>query len=204
MNLLEETVMPKLIYLTTKTDLKNISDIDVSSYALKTNLANLKTEVNKIDTDKLKIVPDDLAKLSNIVKNDTVKKTEFTSLKKKVYGIDTNNFVSRTKFEKDVKDFDDKIPDVSALATKSSVTYLITEAENKIDKVDQKILDISGLATKTALTAVENKIPDVTGLVRKSDYAIEITSIKNDHVPDASLDSKINYLKEHIADEVKK
>ena len=59
----------------TKTDLKNISHIDVSSYALKTNLASLKSEVGKIDTVKLKAVPDDLAKLSNVVKNDVVKKT---------------------------------------------------------------------------------------------------------------------------------
>ena len=57
-------------------DLKNISHIDVSSYALKTNLASLKIEVYKLDIDKLKPVPNDLAKLSNVVKNDVVKKTE--------------------------------------------------------------------------------------------------------------------------------
>ena len=106
----------------TKTDLKNVTHVDISSYALKTNLAALKTEVDKIDTDKIKTVPNDLAKLSNLVKNETVKKTEFTPLKNKIDGIDTNNFVSRTKFEKDIKDLDDKIPDVSVLATKSSVT----------------------------------------------------------------------------------
>ena len=49
----------------TKDDVKNITHVDVSSYATKTNLAALKTEVDKIDTDKLKTVPDDLAKLSN-------------------------------------------------------------------------------------------------------------------------------------------
>ena len=65
----------------TKTDLKNVTHVDVSSYALKANLVALKTEVDKIDTNKLKTVPDDLAKLSNVVKNDTVKKTEFTPLK---------------------------------------------------------------------------------------------------------------------------
>ena len=189
----------------TKKDIKDITHVDTSSYALKTNLANLKIEVDKIDTDKLKTVPDDLAKLSKVVKNDVVKKTEFTTLKNKVDGIDTNNFVSRTKFEKDIKDLDDKISDVSALAIKSSVTYLITEAKDKIDKIDNKIPDISGLASKTELTAVENKIPDATGLVKKSDYATEITSIKNDYVTNASLDSKINDLKaQNIADEVKK
>ena len=69
-----ELVKDDLSNYATKTDLKNISHIVVSSYALKTNLASLKSEVDKIDTDKLKTVPDDLAKLSNVVKNDVVKK----------------------------------------------------------------------------------------------------------------------------------
>ena len=58
----------------TKTDLKNTTHVDVSSFVSKTNLASLKTEVDKIDADKLKTVPVDLAKLSNVVKNDVVKK----------------------------------------------------------------------------------------------------------------------------------
>ena len=61
----------------TKTDLKNVTHVDVSSFASKTNLASLKTEVDKIDVSKLKIVPVDLAKLSNVVKNDVVKKTKY-------------------------------------------------------------------------------------------------------------------------------
>ena len=61
----------------TKTDLKNISHIDVSSYALKSNLASLKAEVEKLDIDKLTSVSIDLTKLSNLVKNDVVKKTEY-------------------------------------------------------------------------------------------------------------------------------
>ena len=93
----------------TKTDLKNISHIDVSSYALKSNLASLKTEVDKLDIDKLTSVPIDLAKLSNVVKNDVVKKTEYDKLVNKVNDIDTTNFVSRTKYEKDGSDFEDKI-----------------------------------------------------------------------------------------------
>ena len=72
-----------------KTDLKNVSHVDVSSFALKSNLASLKTEVDKIDADKLKAVPVDLAKLSNVVKNDVVKKTEYNKLVTKVDNIDT-------------------------------------------------------------------------------------------------------------------
>ena len=58
----------------TKTDIKNISHVDTSSFALETNVANLKTEVDKLDINKLVPVPTDLSKLSNIVKNDVVKK----------------------------------------------------------------------------------------------------------------------------------
>ena len=93
----------------TKTDLKNISHDDVSSYALKSNLGSLKTEVDKLDIIKLMAVPIDLAKLSNVVKNDVVKKTEYDKLVGKVNSIDTTNFVSRTKYEKDRSDFEDKI-----------------------------------------------------------------------------------------------
>ena len=58
----------------TKADIKNISHVDTSGFALKTNLANLKNEVDKLDIDKLVLVPTDLSKLSNVVKNDVVKK----------------------------------------------------------------------------------------------------------------------------------
>ena len=79
----------------TKTDLKNVSHVDLSSFALKSNLASLKTEVDKIDAEKLKTVPVDLAKLSNVVKNDVIKKTEHDQLVAKVNGIDNTSFVSR-------------------------------------------------------------------------------------------------------------
>ena len=81
----------------TKTDLKNVSHVDVSSFALKSNLVSLKTEVDKIDADKLKTVPVDLTKLSSVVKNDVVKKTEYNKLVTKVDNIDTTNFVKKTQ-----------------------------------------------------------------------------------------------------------
>ena len=117
----------------TKDDVKNITHVDVSSYATKANLACLKTEVDKIDTDKLKTVPADLAKLSNVVKNDVVKKTDYstkvTSIEAQIAGItkntvdnladitklkaiDTNSFVTRTKFSVDTNSLDDKIDGV--------------------------------------------------------------------------------------------
>ena len=102
----------------TKDDVKNITHVDVSSYAAKTNLAALKTKPDKIDTDKLKTVPDDLAKLSNVVKNEVVKKTDFSA----------DNYVTRTKFSTDTNSLDDKIDkvekeirDISSLETKRNL-----------------------------------------------------------------------------------
>ena len=117
----------------TKTDLNNITHVDVSSFASKTNLAALKTEVDKIDADKLKTAPTDLAKLTNAIENDVVKKTDYstkvTSIEAQIAGltkntvdnladitkvkaIDTNSFVTRTKFSADTNALDDKIDGV--------------------------------------------------------------------------------------------
>ena len=99
----------------TKADIKNISH--TSSFVLKTNLANLKTEVDKLDIDKLVPVPVELSKLSDPITNEVVKKTDFNA---------------------------------------------------KVTDLENKICDISNLATKTASTAVENKIPNVSGLATKT------------------------------------
>ena len=143
--------------------MKNISHIDISSYALKSILASLKTEVDKLDIDKLTPVPNDLAKLSNVVKNDVVKKTEYDKLVSTVNDTDTTNFVSKTKYENNGSDFEDKIskidkkiPDVSDLVKKS----VLIAVENTIP-------DVSGLATTFALIVVENRIPDVSSLIKK-------------------------------------
>ena len=66
----------------TKAGIKNISNVDTSSFSLKTNLANLKTEVDKLDIDRLVPVPVDLSKLSDVVKNDNVKKTDYNAMLK--------------------------------------------------------------------------------------------------------------------------
>ena len=90
----------------TKTDLKNVSHIDVSSFALKSNLASLKIEVDEIDADKLKTVPADLTKLSNVVKDDVVKKTEYISLKTKVDNIDVSGFLPRSTFNSKITEIE--------------------------------------------------------------------------------------------------
>ena len=77
----------------TKTDLKNVTLIDISSFMLKTNLASVKTEVDKLDIDKLAPVHVDLSKLSDVVKNDVLKKAVYDKLVAKVNNIDTSDFV---------------------------------------------------------------------------------------------------------------
>ena len=153
----------------TKTDLNNVTHVDTSSFALKANLASLKTEVNKLDIDRLAPVPVDLSKLSDVVKNDVVKKTVYDKLVAKVNNIDTNDFVLKTKYRTDKTELEKKIPNVTDFVKKAK----LTELENKIE-------DVSSLAIKTELTAFFNciKIPDVSSLVKKTNYNAKITEIE--------------------------
>ena len=89
------------------------------SFALKTNLANLKTEFDKLDINKLVAVLTDLSKLSNVVKNDVVKKTVFDKLVAKVNAIDTSDFYLQTKYDTDKSKLENKIPDTSGLVKKT-------------------------------------------------------------------------------------
>ena len=134
----------------TKADIKNILHIDTSSFALKSNLATLKTEVDKLDIDKLAPVPVDLSKLSNVVKNEVVKKTEYNAK---------------------TKNIEDKIPDITKLATKTILNA-------KINEIKTEIPSISYLATTSALTAVENEIPNVSNLIKKTDYDTKVNELK--------------------------
>ena len=102
----------------TETDTKNISHIDTSSFALKSNLSSLKTEVDKIDIDKLVPVPVDLSKLSDAVKNYVVKKTVYDKLVAKVNSINTIAVVLKTKYDATKIDLEKKIPDTSGLVKK--------------------------------------------------------------------------------------
>ena len=174
----------------TKTDLKNITHTDVSSFASKTNLAALKTEVDKIDVDKLKTVPDDLAKLSNVVKSEVVKKTDFSA----------DNYVKRTKFSTDTNSLDDiidkvdkKVPDISGLATKSSVTILIKNLDDRIDK-----LKTNDYAKKTSLT---NYV--LTSTFNSKSTELE-NKIKDADIITKSAVTKANSIKSNLNDYAKK
>ena len=91
-----------------------------SSFALETNLAGLKTEVDKLDIDKLVTAPADLSKLSDVVKDDVVKKTVYDKLVSKVNNIDTSGFVLKTKYQTDKAELENKIPDVTDLVKKKT------------------------------------------------------------------------------------
>ena len=215
-----------------KKDINDITHVEVSGFASKTNLAALKTEVDKIDADKLKTVPVDLAKLSNVVNNDVVKKTDYnakvTSIESqierltkntlddlgditKLKAVDTNIFVLKTKLASDVTTLenkidtvDKKIPDISGLATKTSLTsYLQTKTFNsKVTEVENKI-KANDIIAKSAHTKANTIRSDLTDYAKKADVATDIAAIKNDYVTNASLTSQLNDFKsQHIATEV--
>ena len=98
----------------------------------------LKSKVNKSDIDKLAPVPVYLSKPSNVVKNDVVKKTEYKA---------------------QINNIEDEIPDITNFATKNTLNA-------KTNEVKGEIASITNLATTTVLTTVENKIPNVSNLVK--------------------------------------
>ena len=116
-------------------------------------------------------VPVDLSKLSDVVKNNVVKKNVYNNLVTKVNNIDTSGFLLKAKYDTDKSEFENKIPDTSGLVKKTYYDAKITETESKI-------LDVSILVTKAALTTVENKIPDVTNCDTK---VKEIENKLNNH-----------------------
>ena len=139
----------------TKTDLKNVTDVDVSSLASKTNIASLKTEVDKLDIPKLSAVPADLAKLTNKVGNDLAEETDFNALEKKgnlettvqnnylttetsinnlktkAAGIDLTKHLKKTDYDTKVGNLEFKIPDVSGLLPTNTFNSKVSKLETK-------------------------------------------------------------------------
>ena len=108
----------------TKTDLNNVAHVENSIFALKTNLANLKTEADKLDIDKLAPVSDDLSKLSDVVKNDVFKKTVYDKLVEKVDNIDTSGFVLKTKYNTHKTELEKKKLLILVVLLKRQITIL--------------------------------------------------------------------------------
>ena len=149
----------------TKTDWKNVTHVDTSHFALQTNLANLETEIDKLEFGKLAPVPVGLSKLSDVVKNDVAKRTVYDKLVAKINNIDTSDL--ETTYNTDKTELETKIADLTNFVKKIK----LTESENKIP-------DISNLATKTLLTTVENKIPSVSNLVKKQTITQKLLILK--------------------------
>ena len=184
-----------------KADIKNISHVDTSGFALQTNLANLKTELDKLDVDKLVPAPDDLSKLSHVVANDVVKKTDYNNKITEIEGKIPNTSTLATKTT--LTSIENKIPDTSSLVKKTDYNTKITEIEGKIPDisnlatktalifVENKIPDITNLAILTALTNLSNTVPDISALIKKSDYDTKIREIENKFVSDTGFDSNL-------------
>ena len=136
-------------------------------------MANLKTEVDKLDLDKLEPLPGDLSKLSNVVNNEVLKKTKYDKFVNKVNNINisTGKFILKTDYNADETELENKIPNISNLETKAALTT-----------IENKIPNVSNLATKAALNTIENKIADVSNLVKKSDYDTKIKDIENKYI----------------------
>ena len=157
----------------TKTGIKTIFHFDTSSCALKSKLASLKTEVYKLDVDKVP-VPVDLSKLSLYQKIILLKKTVYDELVAKVTSIDTSRFVLKTKYGTEKTELENKIPNTSGLVKK-------TDYNAKITKIEGKIRSIIGLATNAALRTVENKIPNISSLVKKQIIMQKLLKLKKSY-----------------------
>ena len=99
----------------TKVGLKNATGIATSKLAAKSDLVSLKADVDKLDIDKLIPVPANLSKLSNVVKNDVVKKTLYDKLIAKVNKIDFRRFALETNCDTDKSNLGKKIPDTTGV-----------------------------------------------------------------------------------------
>ena len=145
-----------------KANLKNATGIHTSKLAEKSDL------VDNLGIGKLTPVPIDLSKLSDVVKNDVVKKTVYEKLAAKLNSFNTSGFVLKTKYDTDKSELENKIPDTSGHVKKTDYYTNITEMKDKIP-------NSSGLATTFALTAVANKIPS---LVRKQIFTQKLLKMK--------------------------
>ena len=155
----------------------------------------MKTKVDNNETDN-----DNLE--TKVDNNHLTAETNTHTLKSKVDCIDLTKYIKKSDYETKVGNLELKISDVSGKLNTSDFYSKVIKLENKIRSAEQRP-NISNLATKSSVTAVEKRIPDVKGFVKKTDYSTEITSIKNDYITKSALTSQLNDLKsQHIADEV--
>ena len=110
----------------TKSELKNGPPTATSEFA---DLASTKSDVDKLDANKLQTIPTDLSELNDVVDNDVVKKTRYDTLVKKVNtigAIDTSELVKKTGYIRKIKEIEEKIPD--------HIKYITTFEFHKLTK----------------------------------------------------------------------
>ena len=159
----------------TKANLENKTGVDTSAFAKKTDLPHLKSDVDKLDIDKLKHVPSGLSSLKSKVDQLNIGKLETT-----LVDVSKPSDVVKMKLLKRLNIMlRSKILKIKYL-TLLNITNLATNAalKAKINEVKEKISSITNLATTTTLTAVENKIPNIINLVKKTDYNTKINEIE--------------------------
>ena len=175
----------------TKADFKNATGADRSKFAKKvdltslkfnvdklknvpTNLNNLKSKVDKLDVDKLVPVTVDLCKLSHVVKNDVIKEDIYNAKIKNIEDkiSDITNLATNASLNAKINEVKGEIPNITNLAPNSSLNA-------KMNEVKGEIPNITNLANTSVLTAVENEITNVSNLVKKTDYNTKISEIEN-------------------------
>ena len=147
----------------TKTDLKTVTVVDTSKIAKKVDLANLKSNLDKLDIDKLNILPTNLSNLkSKVYKLDVDKLVAVSVYFCKLSDVVKNDVVRKDVDNAKIKNIESKMPDTTNLATNACLN-------TKINAVKGEIPNIYNLATTTAVTAVEKRIPNISNLVKKTD-----------------------------------
>ena len=178
----------------TKTDLKSVTHVDPSSFASKTNLASLKTEVDKLDVEKLKTAPADLSKLANKVANDLVEETDFNALEQTIKV--TDNKTGQDNLETTVQNnhltTETSINNLKAKVDGTDLTKYVkkTDYDTKVGNLELKIPDVSGLLPtntfNSKVSELETKIKTAESKPNISNLAIktEVTNVEN-KIPDS-------------------
>ena len=156
----------------TKTESKNATGIDTSSFTKKIDLANLKSIVEKLDIDKLKNVPTNLTNLkSKVDKLDVDKLIPVPVNLSKLSDAVKNDVVKKDVYNSKIKNIEDKIPVITNLAIKYTL-------DAKINEIKGEIPNITNLVTTSTLTAAKNKIPSVRKLFKKTNCNTKVNEIE--------------------------
>ena len=172
----------------TKAGLKNATRVATLKFDKKADLASLKSNVDKLDTDKLKNVPTNSSNLKSKVDKLDVDKLVPVPVDLSELSDAVKTYVIKKDMDNaKIKNVEDKIPDITNVSTNTTLNAKINEVKKEISSIAKlattknknKTPNITNLTTTTALTSVENKIPNVWNLVKKTDYNTKISEIEN-------------------------